>query len=135
MTQTNLLCVPHAYSTSKSTHEPYHQKQANTLYADWEANALSKTSTSHILLTYNGSDSGFTIGSGLFADRWLGTNLVSSSVSSSCLGTWMLTRLYNLRLKVLAAQAAYLENLLIIGLNAKTGIPNTSDNSSASTSM
>ena len=53
------------------------QNAASKLYTQWKSLALS--SDKHLLATY-GQTNSWTLGYNLFADVWLGTNLVESSV-------------------------------------------------------
>jgi hypothetical protein len=55
----------------------YQQSVAAQLYNQWKGLALS--SDQHVLAAYGQPDS-WTLGYNLFADVWLGTNLVDPSV-------------------------------------------------------
>ncbi|KAI0310163.1 hypothetical protein OF83DRAFT_1070995 [Amylostereum chailletii] len=80
--------------------------QAKSLYTEWESGALD--SDKHMLLAY-GQTPSFSIGYNLFADRWLGTNLVNSAVFD--------------------AQAKFIANLKVSGSNTQFGFPIDSSNS------
>jgi hypothetical protein len=54
------------------------QSAASQLYSQWKNLALS--SDQHVLAVY-GQSTSWTLGYNMFADVWLGTNLVDSSVS------------------------------------------------------
>lgn len=60
------------------------QSQAASLASQWKGVALGPDN--HILATY-GDASSYTSGYNLFADRWLGTNIVDSSVRTPLLWT------------------------------------------------
>ncbi|KAF8491814.1 hypothetical protein F5888DRAFT_1613303 [Russula emetica] len=61
---------------------------AANLYAQWKSLALS--SDQHLLAAY-GQNNSWTLGYNLFADVWLGTNLVESSVGSNFINNIILT--------------------------------------------
>lgn len=54
------------------------QTESTNLFAQWESLAVDPST--HALLDAFGQSSSFTLGYNLFADLWLGTNLVNSTV-------------------------------------------------------
>ncbi|KAI0066101.1 hypothetical protein BV25DRAFT_1797287 [Artomyces pyxidatus] len=93
-------------SLNQSADADYYSGQASGLYEQWASLALA-SSDKHILAMY-GQESSWSLGYNLFADRWIGTNLVNSSVSD--------------------AHTQFLGNLIASSSNTTFGMPISSTN-------